>query len=95
MSEIDGPDDGAKTRIAMQMGAAMGHAQVELSRPSAGEEAAERAGRAARAAVMAFTDLDNPETPEFCLALVTAIAQQAYGAEWQRLVCTPREAWHQ
>lgn len=79
--------------MAMQMGAAMGHAQAELSRPSAGEEAAERAGRAARAAVLAFADINNPQSPEFVIPLVMAIAQQAYGAEWQRLVCTAREAW--
>ena len=90
-----GPSPEASRRMAMQMDAAMGHAQAELSRPSAGEEAAERAGRASRAAVLAFSDLGHPESPEFVLPLVMAIAQQAYGAEWQRLVCTDREAWHE
>ena len=90
-----GPDDATKTRMAMQVGGAMAQAQEELSRPSAGEEAASRAGRAARLAVLALVDAEHPETTGFPLELVTAIAQQAYGAEWQRLICTPREAWHE
>lgn len=90
-----GPDDAAKTRMAMQVGAMMGQANQEQSRPSAGEEAAERAGRAARAAALAFYDAEHPETMGFSTAILCAIAQQAYGAEWQRLICTPRETWHQ
>ena len=88
-----GPDEATKTRIAMQMGAEMERAQVALSRPTAGEEAAELAGRASRAAVLAFIDNDHPETTGFPFPLVCAIAQQAYGAEWQRLIYTDREAW--
>ena len=90
-----GPDDATKTRMAMQVGGAMAQAQEELSRPSAGEEAAERAGRAARAALLAFNDSTNSESHGFSLPLLVAVTQQAYGAEWQRLVCSDRETWHE
>jgi hypothetical protein len=73
----------------------MGQANEDLSRPSAGEEAAERAGWASRAAVLAFVDMGDAESTGFPFGLVCAIAQQAYGAEWQRLVCTDRDGWHQ
>lgn len=88
-----GPGEGFRMRLAMQMGAAMGEAQADLLRPTAGEEAAELAGRASRAAVAAFLDMNNPETPGFSLGLVAAIAQQAYATEWARLANNPREQW--
>lgn len=88
-----GPDDAAKTRIAMQMGAEMHKAQEALVRPPAGEEAAELAGRAARAAVFGFIDMGRQDTPGMNFGLVQAISIQSYTLEWQRLMSIPREGW--
>lgn len=85
--------DGVRTRIAMQMGAAMAEAQVELARPGIGEEAAELCGRAARAAVMAFNDSLNPESPGFSVPVVGMVLQQAYATEWARLSNVARAEW--
>ena len=88
------PEDGARTRIAMQLGAAMNEAQEELGRESMGVEAARRAGEACRAAYLAMLDAGNADSPGVYLAVLQIVCQQAYGAEWTRLMNTPREEWH-
>ncbi|MBA4180247.1 MAG: hypothetical protein C0506_06610 [Anaerolinea sp.] len=89
-----GPSPEARARMAMQIGAAMGQANVDLSRPSAGEEAAERSGRAARAAAMAFNAEGDPSASGFVIPLVKSIAERAYATEWGRLAQIPREMWY-
>lgn len=89
----EGDDPGIPWRVAMQLGAAMGEANREISRPSLGEELATRAAAAARAAVLTAIDNSNADSPGMHLPIVQCLAQQAYAVEWQRLANTPREDW--
>ena len=85
---------GSRVLRAMQMGAAMHEAQMELEREPIGVELARRAGAAARAAVLELTDWAHPGSPGMFGHVTQSVALQAYCGEWNRLMATDRAEWH-
>lgn len=86
--------DGAQTRIAMQVGAAMSQAEHELQRESYGVELARRVAMASRAAYLTLIDAGNPDSSGMDLRVGVQLLQDAEAFERGRLMNTPREEWH-